>query len=86
MLHVALLVAGLLAAAALVHSADVLAAEKCRSLHHQDVDEQGTQYLNQECQLNCVIHGTLNTHFLSEQEKCPADKTGVSNIESTERG
>ncbi|CAG2117899.1 unnamed protein product [Medioppia subpectinata] len=54
-----------------VRADDPLAQAKCRSLHHVDVDAQGTQYTNDKCELDCVIHGAVNHHNMSEGLPCP---------------
>ncbi|CAG2165735.1 unnamed protein product [Oppiella nova] len=50
---------------------DPLAAAKCRSLHHVDVEPVGTQYMNQNCELDCNVHGTVYHHNMSEGLACP---------------
>ncbi|KAH9409539.1 hypothetical protein TYRP_010549, partial [Tyrophagus putrescentiae] len=50
---------------------DVEAQEKCKSIHHTDVDLQNTEYLNYKCLLNCNIHSRIWTHMMNEDMQCP---------------
>ncbi len=54
-----------------VKANDVEAQEKCKSIHHTDVDLQNTEYLNYKCLLNCNIHSRIWTHMMNEDMQCP---------------
>lgn len=54
-----------------VQANDVEAQEKCKSIHHTDVDLQNTEYLNHKCLLNCNIHNRIWTHMMNEDMQCP---------------
>ena len=56
---------------------DAEAQEKCKAIHHTDVDLPDTAYLNQKCLLNCNIHGRIWTHFMNEDMPCPGTSSGV---------
>lgn len=58
-------------------AADSEAQAKCRALHHVDVDAS-TAYLNYQCLLSCMIHGTVSAHNMNEGLPCPLASTGVS--------
>lgn len=61
-----------------VNAGDVEAQEKCKSIHHTDVDLQSTEYLNHKCLLNCNIHNRIWSHFMNENMQCTSDgATGV---------
>ena len=63
----------------LVNGDAVAAQEKCKSIHHVDVDLKDTLYLNQKCLLNCNIHGKIWSHFMNEQLHCDdGASSGVS--------
>nr|XP_027206082.1 uncharacterized protein LOC113799616 isoform X2 [Dermatophagoides pteronyssinus] len=55
--------------------ADTVAQEQCRQLHHVDVDPSGTQFLNNNCRLDCNIHGKIYSHNMNEGRTCMVGRT-----------
>jgi hypothetical protein len=47
------------------------AMQKCRDLHHVDIEETGTNYLNYKCKLVCNVHRSLFDHIIPDGRTCP---------------
>jgi hypothetical protein len=55
----------------IVSSDNPLAVQKCRDLHHVDIEETGTNYLNYKCKLVCNVHNDLFNHIIPDGNTCP---------------